>query len=143
MYKGYKIRCRAIIIDEGKLLVVKHKERSQSYVLPGGKMDPGEDPLICVRREIIEELGVEPQGLKLAYVYTWKKDGKQNLDFMFTVTNSKDFLDLKDKKATHAFELFDIRWIFPDSDILVRPTPIFEDFKKGNINSNEIKFISQ
>lgn len=143
MYKGYKIRCRAIIMHQGKLLVVKHKERSQSYVLPGGKMDPGEDPLICVRREIIEELGVEPKGFKLAYVYTWKKDGKQNLDFMFAVSNAEDFLDLKDKNATHAFELFDIRWMSQDEDILLRPAPIYEDFKMGKMNFDQVKFISQ
>lgn len=141
MYKGYKIRCRGIIRHQGRLLVVKHKEKSASYVLPGGKMDPGEDPIACIKREILEELGVEIKGLRLLYVYTWKKNGKQNLDFMFLIENGEDFVDLSDKNPTHGFELFDIRWISTTDEILLSPSEIHEDFKNNKMNFKDIKFI--
>ncbi len=48
----------AVIRDPtGRLLTVR-KRRTQRFMLPGGKREPGEDDLAALRRELAEELGV-------------------------------------------------------------------------------------
>src|SRR5687768_5993093 len=48
----------AVIRDPtGRLLTVR-KRRTQRFMLPGGKREPGEDDLTALRRELAEELGV-------------------------------------------------------------------------------------
>ncbi len=43
----------AIIISDGRLLIVRKKD---SWILPGGKIEPGESDEECLRREMSEEL---------------------------------------------------------------------------------------
>jgi len=53
----------AIIQDNGKYLVTQRPANSSSrakrWEFPGGKVDFGEDPKECLKREIYEELGIE------------------------------------------------------------------------------------
>lgn len=53
---NYKIKvgCRAIIERDGQILFSFLSKRKQ-YLLPGGKLDPGETFEECVRRECREE----------------------------------------------------------------------------------------
>ena len=138
------IRCRGIILDkEGKMLVVKHGADFDYYALPGGKLDDRENPLTCIKREIFEEFGVEIQleNTKLLYVHDWKnKNGDSNLEFMFLIKDNGEFMDLKDKKGTHASEIFEIRWIDKDAEINLLPKQVLIDYKKGF--SDEVIFIS-
>lgn len=135
-------RCRGIILDnEGKMLVVKHGADFDYYALPGGKMDDGENPLDCIKREIFEEFGVEIENPKLLYVHDWKdKKGVSNLEFIFLIKDSGEFVDLTNKKGTHAFEIFEIKWIDKDTQINLLPQQVLQDFKKGF--SNEVVFLS-
>jgi 8-oxo-dGTP pyrophosphatase MutT (NUDIX family) len=57
-----KTGCRAIIERDGQILFSFLSKRRQ-YLLPGGKLDPGETYEACVRRECREELGmiVQPE----------------------------------------------------------------------------------
>ncbi|GAA2453834.1 NUDIX domain-containing protein [Streptomyces macrosporus] len=50
----------AVIVREGRLLVVSKQAAPDVFYLPGGKPDPGESPLETLARELDEELGVEP-----------------------------------------------------------------------------------
>lgn len=54
-----QIECitRAIITDQGKLLVCRPVDKN-FYFLPGGHVEFGETTEVTVRREILEELGV-------------------------------------------------------------------------------------
>jgi 8-oxo-dGTP diphosphatase len=42
----------------GRLLLVSKRAAPTVWFLPGGKPEPGEAPLACLRRELREELGV-------------------------------------------------------------------------------------
>jgi 8-oxo-dGTP diphosphatase len=48
----------AAVLDPRGLLLVSKRAAPDVYYLPGGKPDPGEQPLECLRRELAEELGV-------------------------------------------------------------------------------------
>lgn len=136
-----QIRCRALIVNDGKLLVVKHAEEFDYYALPGGKLDSGETPLGCIKREIKEELGVDVAEPKLAYVYRWKsKDSTDNLDFIFWIEDGKDFLDLTKNERSHAYEIFEMRWIDKGENINLLPKEIKNEFDEG-FDFSDVKFI--
>ena len=48
----------AAVLGSRGLLLVSKREAPDVYYLPGGKPEPGEAPLDCLRRELAEELGV-------------------------------------------------------------------------------------
>ena len=56
--------CNVILTDfQGDLLLLKHSYGPQDWLLPGGGVDRGEDPADAARRELQEELGLEPKKL--------------------------------------------------------------------------------
>jgi 8-oxo-dGTP diphosphatase len=51
----------AVIMEDGKVLIGKRKEgfpMAHKWEFPGGKMEPGETPEACLKRELFEELGI-------------------------------------------------------------------------------------
>jgi len=59
------------LTDEGRICLVRQYRTALDRVtveVPAGKLDPGEDPLACARRELLEETGMEAQ--KIAYLTT-------------------------------------------------------------------------
>lgn len=51
------VSCKGIVIEDGRVWL-RRNERGE-WELPGGKLDPGEQPTQTVAREMREELGVE------------------------------------------------------------------------------------
>jgi 8-oxo-dGTP diphosphatase len=49
----------AAVLGSHGLLLVSKRAAPDVFYLPGGKPEPGEAPLACLRRELREELGVE------------------------------------------------------------------------------------
>ncbi|MGI8627184.1 MAG: aminotransferase class I/II-fold pyridoxal phosphate-dependent enzyme [Geodermatophilaceae bacterium] len=56
-------------IRDGRLLVVRTKGNDAFY-LPGGKPEPGEDPVTALVREVDEELGLQLRGESLQEAFT-------------------------------------------------------------------------
>ena len=66
----FPVSVKGIVVRGSDVVLVKN--RRDEWELPGGKLELGEAPELCVAREIEEELGlaVEPVGLVDAWVYT-------------------------------------------------------------------------
>ena len=52
----------------------KNDENHDKWVGVGGKLEPGESPFDCARREILEECGVIPKNLKYRGIVTFVSD---------------------------------------------------------------------
>merc|ERR1712226_606342 len=57
---GYRRRVFGIVIDENtqEVLLTSTSKRKDAYIIPGGGIDPGEEPEQSVVREVLEECGV-------------------------------------------------------------------------------------
>lgn len=59
------------LTDDGCICLVRQYRTALGRVtveIPAGKLDPGEDPLVCARRELLEETGMEAE--QMAYLTT-------------------------------------------------------------------------
>ena len=57
----------AIVLRAGKVLSVARKENAADFALPGGKVEPGEEPKAAAARELVEETGVGASSLTLVH----------------------------------------------------------------------------
>ncbi len=69
------VSVKGVVIDRGKVLLLRN-ERDE-WELPGGKLEPDEEPEDCCRREILEETGltVRVQALIDAWLYRAAPEG--------------------------------------------------------------------
>ena len=78
----------AVIItkSQGKNVFCKHKER-ETWEVPGGHREPGEDILDTARRELYEETGALKFDIEPVCVYSVtspdKNDGKESFGMLF------------------------------------------------------------
>lgn len=132
----FVVRARAIIVHEGRLLVVRHAHNPSYSALPGGHLEWGETPHGGLIREIEEELGVTPVVGSLLYVntFTQERGGKpvQPVEFFFQIDNPKDFHTLQaDSLRSHAHELSSVEWIEAGARSDLLPAQLAEDWASG------------
>lgn len=85
-----------ILSPDGKKALLVHRNKRDSdqhlgkYNGLGGKLDPMEDVVAGLRREIREEAGIEIDGIELRGTVSWPGFGKQGEDwlgFIFRIRN--------------------------------------------------------
>src|SRR3954464_6632865 len=76
-----KISCAAIVDDNGRTLLVR-KANTDFYMQPGGKIEPGETPLACLKRELMEELGVAFPDAQMRYLGNFSEVAANEPDVM-------------------------------------------------------------
>jgi mutator protein MutT len=107
----------AMILSSGRVLLARRPPESRhggKWEFPGGKQEPGEDLESCLKREIMEELGVDIVDLNhLESVY------HDYSDFSLTLHGYTCRLRENTLQAVHGQ---DINWVIPekvlDYDIL-------------------------
>lgn len=74
-----KLVVAALIVKDGKVLVcqrTRHQTMPLKWEFPGGKVEPNEEPVDALRRELEEELGIRAQiGPQSAVIRHTYKDG--------------------------------------------------------------------
>ena len=77
---------------DGALLLVRHQkpDRDPYWVLPGGRLEPGETIPECAEREISEETGLSAQFLGVLYVSEFLREGRHTVDITVRMTPEGD-----------------------------------------------------
>ena len=78
----FGVRVGAVVARDGALLLVRHKkpDRDPYWVLPGGRLEPGEKIPECAEREVSEETGLSARFSGLLYVGEFLREGRHTVD---------------------------------------------------------------
>lgn len=119
-----------IIEKDGKILIAHRKTGKcvgQHWEFPGGKIEDGETPEQCIKRELMEELNIEVDILD--FFYTSK---------FYCEENNIELIAYRVKYLSGDIKLVDhndIRWVFPhelsDYEFTLPDVPIVEQMLKA------------
>lgn len=78
---NFSLAAKSFIVDNGKLLIIKREPKDaqcpEAWEIPGGRLDPGEDPVEGLKRETKEEVGVDIEVLNpLSVRHFTRADGQ-------------------------------------------------------------------
>jgi 8-oxo-dGTP diphosphatase len=84
----FGIRVGAVVARAGTLLLVGHQkpDRDPYWVLPGGRLEPGETIPACAEREISEETGLSARFSGVLYVSEFLREGRHTVDITVRMT---------------------------------------------------------
>ena len=126
----FGIALKALIIYNSKVLIVKRESednfKPNEYDLPGGRLEFGESPEEALKREVLEETGLEIEIVTPSRVWTlYKNDNEQIIGITFlTLTYSKN--------VKLSFEHQDYKWIdFEDSTNINVPFWLKSEIESG------------
>jgi ADP-ribose pyrophosphatase YjhB (NUDIX family) len=116
-----KVAVKAIIPKDGKILIVRDRRDVDIWELPGGRVNVGEGIEIGLKREVMEELGVNINFKRLVHSeqHIHIKDGPMHLFIVCEVAMvdpvqafkvpSEELAEMKwvDKNAISEFKIYD------------------------------------
>src|ERR671916_2334470 len=88
----FGIRIGAVVARDRSLLLVRHQKpgRDPYWVLPGGRLEPGETIPECAEREVSEETGLSARFSGLLYLSEFLREGRHTVDVTVRMTPEGD-----------------------------------------------------
>lgn len=117
-----RINVRGIIMKDGKLFCQKlnnsHTLHTNDFwCTPGGGIDFGESLQEGLRREMIEETGVEPEIGELLFIQQFMDGDREQLEFFFHIKNAADYEILDLENTSHgALEVAKCGFVDPKTE---------------------------
>lgn len=128
------IALKGIIEKDGKILIVKRQDNDEqgagTWEFPGGKLEFGESFSACLKREFMEEVGINISVGKLLYASNFKTDPQRQVILLCF----KCFCDEKNIKLS--FEHSDFMWADRKNAEDLLDKGILMDLKENNIFDN-------
>lgn len=102
------IGVRALVIEGDKILLVKHTYMDGWYSIGGG-VEKGESPIQALKRELMEEVGVEVlHSPKIFGAYHNNAEGRDDYVVLYICER------FKQTKPSQSFEIQEMRWFALD-----------------------------
>jgi 8-oxo-dGTP diphosphatase len=128
----FGIRVGAVVARDGELLLVRHQKpnREAYWVLPGGRLEPGETIPECAEREVEEETGLSARFVGVLYVGEFFSEGRHTVDVVARMeTDGETEARLgSDPEVAPGSEptLREVRWVGADGlgEIELLPTSV-------------------
>lgn len=88
----FGVRVAAVVERGGRLLLVRHQkpDRDPYWVLPGGRLEPGETIPECAAREVDEETGLSTRFSGVLYVGEFLREGRHTVDVTVRMAPEND-----------------------------------------------------
>ena len=112
----FGIRVGAVVERDGALLLVRHDkpDREPYWVLPGGRLEPGETIPECAERELLEETGLTGRFVNVLYVSEFLAENRHTVDVTVWVEAQDGEAQLgSDPESEEGSEptLKELRWV--------------------------------
>lgn len=115
----FGIRVGCVVERDGTLLLVRHEKPGQEpyWVLPGGRLEPGETIPRCAEREVLEETGLEGRFVEVLYVSEFLRERRHTVDVTVRIEAAPGKARLgSDPEVPEGSEptLRGLRWVKPE-----------------------------
>jgi 8-oxo-dGTP diphosphatase len=116
----FSVRVAVVAKRGGALLLVRHQkpDRDPYWVLPGGRLEPGETIPECAKRELAEETGLTARFSGVLYVGEFLREGRHTIDVVARVTleGNDDAVLGSDPEVAPGDQptLSEVRWVSMD-----------------------------